>query len=440
VLHERPTESPSTRAHRLIPAGSHTYSKGDDQFPALAPRFIVRGEGCYAYDEEGTEFLDWGMGLRTVILGHAYPRVVGAAVDALRNGSNFTRPSPLEVELAEELAATIPCADMVKFAKNGSDVTTAAVRLARAATGRDLVVFPGDQPFLSVDDWFIGATEMNAGVPDAVQELSLTFPYGDARALEALFERRPDAIAAVVLEAVTMDPPPPGFLEQVRELTEKHGAVLVFDETITGFRWGLGGAQAYFDVTPDLATFGKALGNGFAVSALTGRRDLMELGGLTHAGERVFLLSTTHGGETHGLAAARATLAELREKNVADHLWTIGRRLADGLNEAAEREGVADAFTCKGYPCSPVPVFSDVGELPAADSRTIFLQEMIRRGVLIPYIAPSYSHGDAEVDRTIEAAGTAFAVVRRALEGEPVETLLVGPPVKPVFRRYNADR
>jgi glutamate-1-semialdehyde 2,1-aminomutase len=223
----------------------------------------------------------------------------------------------------------------------------------------------------------------------------------------------------------------------VRELTTAHGAVLVFDETITGFRWDLRGAQQYFGVTPDLATFGKALGNGFAVSALTGRRDLMELGGLEHERERVFLLSTTHGGETHSLAAALATITELRERDVAAHLWTVGRSLCDGLSEAARSEHVDGVFVCGGYPCSPVPTFSDGDNVSAGEVRTLFLQEMVKRGVLIPYIAPSFSHGPTEVDRTVEAAAAAFAVVRRVLEGEPLEQHLVGPPAKPVFRRYN---
>jgi glutamate-1-semialdehyde 2,1-aminomutase len=430
----------SERAHRVIPAGSHTYSKGDDQFPDSAPAFIERGEGCYAYDTEGNKFLDWGMGLRTVILGHAYPRVVEAAAAELRKGSNFTRPSILELELAEELVDLIPCAEMVKFAKNGSDVTTAAVRLARAATGRDLVAFPREQPFLSVDDWFIGSTEMNSGVPEAVQKLSLTFSYGDSRSIEDLFERHKGEIACVILEAATVAPPPAGFLERVRELTAAHGTVLVFDETITGFRWDLRGAQTYFGVTPDLATFGKAFANGFAVSALTGRRDLMELGGLTHEAERVFLLSTTHGGETHSLAAARATVMELREEGVCDHFWSIGQRLSDGLNDAARANGVDESFACVGFPCSPALSFSGGDVVSEAELRTLFHQEMIVRGVLIPYVAPSFSHSAAEVDRTVEAASGAFGILRRVLDGEPLEEHLTGPIIKPVFRRYNFDR
>lgn len=436
---EQKSEGLRERAHRLIPAGCHTYSKGDDQFPALAPALIARANGCRAFDVEGREYLDWGMGLRTVILGHGYPRVTAAVSAELENGSNFTRPCPLEGEFAEELVDLIPCAEMAKFAKNGSDVTTAATRLARAATGRDLIAFPKEQPFLSVDDWFIGATEMNAGVPEAVRRLSLTFSYGDATSLEHLFEQHPEAIAAVIMEAATTAPPPPGFLERVRDLTTKNGALLVFDETITGFRWDLRGAQSYFDVTPDLATFGKALANGFAVSALVGRRDLMELGGVRHDRERVFLLSTTHGGETHSLAAARTTVAELRERDVAPHLWKVGQQLCDGLNEAARDEQVGDAFSAGGFPCSPVLTFIGGSVVSDAELRTIFLQEMVRLGVLIPYVAPSFSHGAAEVDITVAAARAAFSVMRRVLDGEPIERYLVGAPVRPVFRRYNFD-
>lgn len=440
MLSERSKNALSERAHRLIPAGSHTYSKGDDQFPASAPPFVVRAEGCYAFDPDGRRFLDWGMGLRTVILGHAYPRVVDAAIAELRKGSNFTRPSTLEADLAEDLVELIPCAEMVKFAKNGSDVTTAAVRLARAANGRDLVAFPSDQPFLSVDDWFIGRTEMRSGVPRAVQELSLTFPYGDVESVEQLFAEHPGRIAAVILEAATTSDPPAGFLERLRELTAAHGTVLVFDETITGFRWDLSGAQAYYGVTPDLATFGKALGNGFAVSALTGKRELMELGGLEHAEDRVFLLSTTHGGETHALAAARATIAELQDRNAVEYLWTIGRQLSDGLNDAARAQGVETVVSCSGLPCSPLLTFAEQPDLSPAQLRTLFLQEMIARDVLIPYIAPSLSHGPDEVGTTVDAAAGAFAVLRSVLEGESIESHLVGPPTQPVFRRYNFDR
>ena len=424
------------RAHEVIPAGCHTYSKGDDQFPELAPGFIARGDGAWVEDVDGNRFVDWGMGVRTTVLGHGYVRVVEAAAEALRGGANFTRPTTYEVELAERLHELIPCAEMVKFAKNGSDVTTAAVRLARAFTGRSLIAFPFEEPFHSVHDWFIGMTAMDAGIPGETKALSVRYHFGDAASLEALFSEYPGEIAAVMTEpAMTVDPPD-GHLADVARIARENGALLIFDEMITGFRWHPSGAQAHYGVTPDLATFGKALGNGFAISALAGRREVMQLGGWEHDDPRVFLLSLTHGGETHALAAANATVAEIVERDVVDHLWNVGSRLRDGLNEAAAAAGLAETVRCIGCGCSPGLVFEPEDPSTATGLRTLFLQETIARGVLIPYIAPSFSHGDREVELTVEAAAEALALVARVVAGEPLSAHLVGEPARPVFRRY----
>ncbi len=426
----------SRRAHELIPAGCHTYSKGDDQFPLNAPGFIERARGVAVWDVDGNEFLDWGMGLRSVILGHGYRRIVEAVTAQLDKGTNFTRPSPVEVELAELLTGLIPSAEMVKFAKNGSDVTSAAIRLARAYTGRDYVALCQDHPFFSFDDWFIGTTPPNGGIPHAVIEQSLTFRYNDIKSLEKLFAERPDQIAAVIMEPVTLEPPREGYLAAVRDLAHQNGAVLIFDETITGFRWHVKGAQKYFDVTPDLSTFGKAVGNGFSVAVLAGKREIMELGGIKHTKPKVFLLSATHGGETHSLAAATATIQEIVEKDVVSHIWKVGRALQDGFNDLAAELGLTNYVTCPGYPCSPAIITKDRTGQASMPMRTLFLQEMIAQGVLIPYIAASFSHTEKEVDRTLEAAARALDVYGRALE-EGVDKYLVGPPVKPVFRKFN---
>jgi glutamate-1-semialdehyde 2,1-aminomutase len=437
-IQESETRTLRQRARRAIPGGCHTYSKGDHQFPANAPAQIASGRGCRAYDPDGNEFIDWGMGLRSVILGHAYPRVVEAVAAELARGSNFTRPSPIETLLAEELIDLIPCAEMVKLAKNGSDVTTAAVRLARAATGRDLVIFPREQPFYSFDDWFIGTTLLDAGVPDATKRLSLTVPYGDVDALAALLAAHRGAVAAVIMEPATVAPPPEGYLETVRELTRRDGVVLIFDEIITGFRWDAAGAQSFYGVTPDLATFGKAIANGFSLAALVGRREIMELGDFEGDRPQVFLLSATHGGETHSIAAARATIAELHERDVLTHVWRIGRKLQVGIEAAAHDAGVAEVVSCGGYPCSPLLSFDRVGDPDRGDAlRTLFLQETVARGVLMPYIAPSFSHREADIDRTVEVAAEAFASVRAVVDGAPIETYLNGPVVKPVFPRSN---
>lgn len=423
------------RAHELIPAGVHTYSKGDDQFPSNAPPFIESGHGSMVRDSDGNEFLDWGMGLRSVILGHAYAPVVAAAAAELTRGSNFVRPSPIELQLAERLVELIPSAEMVKLAKNGSDVTTAAIRLARAATGRDLIA-AADQPFFSVDDWFIGTTPVKAGVPTSIQALTLTFKYNSLESLEALFAEHPDRIAAVILEPMSLDWPVASFLEGVRELCTKHRAVLIFDEMITGFRFGLRGGQGRFGVLPDLATFGKAIANGFSVSALVGRRDIMELGGIRHDQPRVFLLSTTHGGETHAIAAALASLKAMEEEDVAGHLWRTGEQLVAGLSAAASAAGLRSHARVLGAPCSPAFVMYGQDGAPSAELRTLFMQELVSRGVLMPYIAPSLAHTAADVALTLEAAAEALGVVRQGLE-HGVGGLLIGPAVRPVFRRFN---
>jgi glutamate-1-semialdehyde 2,1-aminomutase len=425
------------RAKRLIPGGAHTYSKGDDQFPQLSPGFITHAKGALAWDPDGNEFLDWGMGLRSVCLGHAYEPVLEVVRAQIEKGVNFTRPSLLEADLAELLVELVPAAEMVKFAKNGSDVTTAAVRLARAYTGRDLVIRCLDHPFFSVDDWFIGDTAMDAGIPKSSKDLTKNFPFNDAVALERLLDANRDQVACIILEAAATAAPAPGFLERVRELATQHGAVLVFDEIISGFRWNVRGAQHYYGVTPDLATFGKAMANGFSLSALVGKREIMERGGLDHAHPRVFLLSTTNGTETHCLAASLRTIQILRDTPVIDENWQIGRQLREGFNELAARHGIGARARMQGVDISPWYAFYDAEGKVDMSLRTLFLQETIRHGVLIPYIAISASHRQAEVARTLDAVDKAMKVVAQAMERGGVEGLLVGPVVKPVFRKFN---
>ncbi len=425
------------RAKRLIPGGAHTYSKGDDQFPQLSPGFITHAKGALAWDPDGNEFLDWGMGLRSVCLGHAYEPVLEVVRAQIEKGVNFTRPSLLEADLAELLVELVPAAEMVKFAKNGSDVTTAAVRLARAYTGREVVIRCLDHPFFSVDDWFIGDTAMDAGIPQSSKALTKNFPFNDAAALERLLEANRGQVACIILEAAATAAPAPGFLERVRELATQHGAVLVFDEIISGFRWNVRGAQHYYGVTPDLATFGKAMANGFSLSALVGKRDIMERGGLDHAHPRVFLLSTTNGTETHCLAASLRTIQLLRDTPIIDENWQIGRQLREGFNALAARHGIGERARMQGVDISPWYAFYDADGKVDMGLRTLFLQETIRHGVLIPYIAISASHRQAEVARTLDAVDKALKVVAQAMERGSVDGLLVGPVVKPVFRKFN---
>jgi glutamate-1-semialdehyde 2,1-aminomutase len=342
------------RAHALIPGGGHTYAKGDDQFPELAPAMIVRGTGCRVWDTDGNEFVEYGMGSRAVTLGHAHPEVLAAAHRQMLLGTNYTRPALVELTAAEALLDLVPAAEMVKFCKDGSTANTAAVTLARAYTGRDLVALCADQPFLSYNGWFIGTTVLDAGIPKAEKDLTVTFRYNDLESVARLFEAHRGRIACVILEAERHEPPGKGFLQGLRDLCTRHGALLVFDEMITGFRWHIGGAQAYHAVEPDLSTFGKAMANGFSVSALVGKREIMELGGLRHSHERVFLLSTTHGAETHALAAAVETMRIYRDEPVIETLYTRGDQLRAGIEVATREHGVHEFSASRSLRASTV--------------------------------------------------------------------------------------
>lgn len=425
------------RLHALIPAGSHTYSKGDDQFPIRSPRVMARAQGAYCWDVDGNRFLDWAMGNRVIALGHAYPAVNEAVRRQMENGLNFTRPSLLEHDLAEYLVDLLPVAEMVKFGKNGSDVTTAAVKLARAATGRQYIAYCIDHPFFSIHDWFIGTTPANSGVPEETAKLSLPFRYNDLGSLRALFDQYPGQIAGVILEPVKNEAPRDNFLAELRALTTKEGAVLIFDEMISGIRFDLRGAHHLYGVTPDLACFGKAISNGYSFSLLAGRRDIMELGGIRHDRRRVFLLSQTHSSESIGLAACRATLDECRRVDVTKHIWALGKRLVEGVRAVAAEEGVTDHVRIIGFDCNPqiLSTRSDGAFWPAL--HTSFHEEVIAHGVLIPWISITYSHGDEELAMTLEAVRHGMRKVRRAIDENRVDESFEGPAVKPVFRPFN---
>ena len=425
------------RAHELIPGGAHTYAKGDDQYPQIAPPFIARGEGCHIWDTDGNEYIEYGMGNRAVALGHAYAPVVDAVRAELQRGCNFTRPSSIEVECAEQFLSLIDGAEMVKFCKDGSDATSAAVKTARAYTGRDMIACCADHPFFSVDDWFIGTTAMNAGVPEAIKQLTVTFKYNDLDSALALFEKYPGRIAAVILEAARVDEPRDRFLHKLKELCHSHGALFILDEMITGFRWHKGGAQKVYGIVPDLCTFGKALANGFSVSALAGRREFMRLGGLDHVDRpRVFMLSTTHGAETHALAAAIATMQIYQSEPVIEHLERQGDRLRKQAEGIIRNHGLEAYVEIFGRPSCLLFATRDSDHKPSQPMRTLFLQETIRRGVLMPSLVVSYSHTDEDIDRTIGAIDGALSVYRRALDGG-VERFLIGRPSEPAMRSHN---
>lgn len=425
------------RLQKLIPGGAHTYSRGADQFPENAPQILRAGKGAYVFDNQGTRFLDYGMALRAVTIGYAEDEIDEAAIAEIRNGNNLTRPSLIELEAAETLAGLIDSVDMVKFTKNGSTSVSAAVKLARAFTGRDLVARCAEHPFFSYDDWFIGSTPLTRGIPDATIQQTKSFAFGDLESLRSLLEQYPGQIACVAMEPATTEHPPEGYLAAVKAICREHGAVMILDEMITGFRWDLKGAQHRYGVEPDLCTFGKAMANGFSVSCVAGRREIMELGSIEFPGrERVFLLSTTHGAEMCGLGAFVATVRYLQREPVVAHLWSYGQRLVDLMNSLARDYGVEASFRAGGIACSPYYLTLDKTGQPSLELRTLFAQEMVRSGVLMPWIALSYRHGEEELAITARALRATFEVYRKALQ-YGVDGLLQGAAIKPVFRKCN---
>ena len=429
------------RLHELVPGGAHTYARGSDQYPDDMAPVIALGQGARVQDVDGNWFVEYGMGLRSVTLGHGYGPVVDAVTAAARDGVSFSRPSLLELRAAESFLAQVPGADMVKFAKNGSDVTTAAVKVARAATGRPLVAVCRSQPFFSTDDWFIGTTTMSAGITEEQRRLTVGFDYNDLASVQLLLDRHPGQIACLILEAATgTADPEPGFLEGLRAMADRDGFVLVFDEIITGMRWSSGGAQGLYGVTPDLSTWGKALGNGFAISALAGKRDLLELGGLRTDRPRAFLLSTTHGPETTGLAAYLAVSDAYRQRDVVAIMEEQGRKLADAVNAVAAEMGLSRYFTVAGRPSCMVFVTRDHTEAPSQEFRTLFLQEMLARGVLGQSFVISAAHTDDDIAVTVAAVQDALQVYSKAIDAETTNGLLRGRPVAPALREHAAPR
>ncbi|HEX8297687.1 MAG TPA: glutamate-1-semialdehyde 2,1-aminomutase [Rubricoccaceae bacterium] len=421
--------------HRLVPGGAHTYARGDDQMPEAMPVVIARGQGCRVEDIDGNRYIEYGMGLRAVTLGHAEPRVTAAAAEWLSRGVGFSRPASIERGAAETFLELISGAERVKFCKDGSSATTAAVKLARAATGRDMVAVCIDHPFLSQDDWFIGTTGMDAGIPRAVRDLTVPFPYGDLDALTATLDAH--NVACVVMEATRGADDPTAYLRAVQALCRARGVVFVLDEMITGFRWHARGAQGLYGLTPDLSTFGKALANGFSVSALAGRADLMDLGGMTTDADRVFLLSSTHGAETHALAAAVAAMTITRDEDTVGTMERAGARLRRGAEDAIAAAGVDGFVGIAGRDSNLVFTTADAHGRPSQPYRTLMLQELTRRGILGPSFVVSAAHDDDAVDETVDAFAAACRVYHTALDAGSVEPFGVGRPVQPAIRRQS---
>ncbi|MCD8522532.1 MAG: glutamate-1-semialdehyde 2,1-aminomutase [Saccharospirillaceae bacterium] len=432
------------RLKDVIPGGAHTYSRGSDQFPSNAPQILSSGSGVYVKDASGNEFLDFGMALRSVAIGYAEKSVNDAAIQQILAGNNLTRASMIELEAAERLTGMITSADMVKFTKNGSTAVSAAVKLARAYTGRKLILRCSDHPFFSFDDWFIGSTVINRGVPEEISGLTITFPYNDAVTLKTILDEHGSNIACLVMEAATTEEPAasvfePGksYLNDVEFLCKKHGIVFILDEMITGFRWHKYGAQALYGIHPDLTTFGKAMANGFSVAAVAGKRDIMKLGSIDETGqERVFLLSTTHGAEMSGLGAFVATMDFYDNHDVTGHMWAFGKKLKHLINRKALEHGLKENLAAYGFDCSPGIILKDQNAQVSMPLRTLFMQEMMNNRVMIPWISIAYHHGDKELEQVEHALNRSLPVLQKALN-EGISRYLTGDSIQPVFRKYN---
>jgi len=432
------------RLLRAIPGGAHTYSRGFDQYPQNAPAIMESGKGGYSLGSDGNQYLDFVMALRSVNIGYAESSICEAATKYMMQGNNLSRPSFIELEAAERLIALVDSVEMVKFAKNGSTAVTAAVKLARGYTGRDDVVVCAQQPFFSYDDWFIGSTVINKGVPQSTQAQTFKFDYNDIDSLSTLLVERGDKIACLVMEAAALEHPmqytgteDENFLQAVQRLCRQHGVVFILDEMITGFRWDLKGAQHYYNIQPDLCTFGKAMANGFSVAAVAGRRELMELGSIdTPERERLFLLSSTHGAEMSSLGAFVTTLDFMQDNPVIDHFWSTGKAVVDCFNRLASKYRLEDRFEALGVACSPYYTIVDENGENDLAMRTLFLQEMVKQKVLMPCIALCYRHDELALNHMERALDKALEVCSFAAQ-RGFEGYLQGALVKPVFRKHN---
>ena len=433
------------KIHELIPGGAHTYSKGDDQFPENAPAAISHGEGAYVWDIDGNKYLDCSMGLSSVSLGHAYKPVLEAVIQELQKGVNFQRPSYIEKEIAEIFLNLVPQHNRIKFSKNGSTVTTAAVKLARAHTGRKLVAVPSDHPFYSYDDWFIGKTNCNKGVPNEIKELTVNFESCNISSLENLFEKYPDQIAAIITEPEKPHCSNCGctisskeYLHKAISITHKNGAVFILDEMVSGFKTDFPGSISKYNLEPDLATWGKGIANGFSFCALTGKKEIMDLGGIKNLGkEKVFLISTTHGGETHAIRAAIKTIEEFKKKDVIRHNSRIGDIIINETRKIIEKLKLNDFIEITPCPWMVVFSFKNKDQNYCNGHRSFFLQEMIAHNTLFQGVfIPCLSHNNDEVIFFLNAFKKSAKKYLEILNFGYVQ-FLNGEPTKAVFRKYN---
>jgi len=408
------------RSQKVI-AGPSTFSKGPDQFAhGITPYALDRGNGAYVWDVDGNKYLDYISALGYAILGYRHPHVEEAVKKQLEKGFIFSLAHSLEVEVAEMLCERIPCAEMVRFGKNGNDVTTAAIRLSRYVTGKDHILFCG---YHGWQDWYVSQTSMNGGIPKVIKEYSHRFNYNDLNNLKELLETYKDSVACIIMEPVR-SAPNAGYLEGVRELATKYNVILIFDEIVTGFRFHRGGYQSLSGVIPDLACFSKAIANGMPISALVGKREIMK-----RCPEIYFSLSAA--GETLSLAAAKAVMEVFDREDVAGKIAKNGQRLIEETEKLISQNGLKEVISIDGFPCRNSFIFKDYKDTPGADIRTFWIQELAKRGILSGgYHMMSLAHKDEEIDFTLSRYDQVLRLAKEGIESGALSEMLQCPAAK----------
>lgn len=414
------------RAERSIPLGTQTFSKSKTQFPyGISPYFIERGEGSHVWDVDGNEYIDFINGLGAITLGHNDPDVSHAVKEQMEKGTIFSLAHPIEMQVAEKIIEMVPCAEKVRFGKNGSDATAGAIRLARAYTGKDHVLVCG---YHGWQDWYIGSTPRHLGVPQAARALTRSFEYNNLESLEKKLEELKNQVAAVILEPMNVTLPEHGFLEGVKDLTHQHDALLIFDEVVTGFRNANGGAQECFGVIPDLACIGKGLANGYPLSAIVGRADIMNMM------EDVYF-SFTYGGETLSLAAALASLNKLQTHNVIETMTVKGQRLKDKVSALIEQHQLQNILSVSGHPTWSFLIVKDHETYDSFTIKTFFMQEMMDNGILtLGSHLLSYAHSKKDIDILITTYSTFLEKLAIGLQDNTLLEMLRCEPLKPLFK------
>jgi len=414
------------RALKIMTPVTQTLAKGPGQYiKGVAPKYLKRGKGSHVWDVDGNEYLDYNMAIGPISLGYCYDKVDQAIINQLKDGITFSLMHELEVTLAEMIHEIVPNAESIRISKSGADVCSAAIRVSRAFTGRKKVLCCG---YHGWHDWYIGVTSRNKGIPDEIASLSNTFDYNDINSVKDSLD---EDTACVILEPFVFEEPKNNFLQELKEVCAANGTLLIFDEMWTGFRVALGGAQEYFGVTPDLAVYSKAFANGMPISLLTGRKDVMQL-----FVNDVFFF-TTFGGEALSLAAAIATITEMKDKNVSAYLAKQGNKLKVGYNKIASDLGISNYTKCSGYDCRTIVSFDASAGNPL-ELKSLVQQEMIKRGILWGgFHNMCFSHTDADIEYTLKAYADVLPILKKAIQDNNVAAMLKGEPVEAVFRKVS---